>query len=207
MPLTPVLESHDADSVINDTTAFIDSRWLEWNTAWYFSHMTLLVLTLASCDVNGIVNGTIAFLRSRWSKSCATWSCDSMIPLYSLTQNDWNEIQLDILVMWHYWYWHWHHVMPMAPLYFIVQDDKSEMQHPFWWCDAIGTVISITWYQCPHKWLHYIPWVKMIKMNCNMTFLDHVRQMVPGLKSHGVDGIDKGTITFLISRQLKWDAT
>ena len=72
-----------------------------------FGHVTPLVLASASCHADGIINGTTAFFRSGWSKWGATWSywwCNaigwnkcqvmltSMAPLYSLGQNNWNEM-------------------------------------------------------------------------------------------------------------------
>ena len=104
--------THDANGIINVTTAFCRSRWLKWGATW----LLWSVMTLASHDTNG----TTAFLRSRWSKwgwldilghvilmtlasalHDANGIVNSTIPFF---RSKWNASYF--YVMWHNWHQH-----------------------------------------------------------------------------------------------------
>ena len=57
----------------------------------------------------------------------------SVALLYSLSQDDWNEVQHEFLVMWYHWCWHHMELMvlSMAPLHTLVEDGQNEVQQDF----------------------------------------------------------------------------
>ena len=133
----------------------------------FFSPVMPLVPGLLSCDATCIISGTILFIVWRKVRQGVEWLlclCDTVVTSGSITwhwwhceghhfvlwgQDDWSRVQHDILVM---WYQCWHHITLMsssvAPFYFSVQDDQSEIQHDFFQSfDTLGTSISINWCQ------------------------------------------------------------
>ena len=148
MSLASASVSCDADNIINHTIAFLSSKCSKWGAARLLSCYRPLASASATNDADGTVNGTTKFLRSRqlkWGhvKVTALW----IAPLISLGQNDQNDMQHDFF----------DHVTPLASLF---------VSH-----HATGFGVSI---RC-HQW-HYqchccIPWVKIIDMKCNITFL------------------------------------
>ena len=148
-----------------------------------------MVSALASCNADGMINVKILCLRPRWLKSGATSLFQSCDP-----------IGIDFICQeWHHKWHHWipkvkmiecyttcvfHHVMPMVSV--LASCDATDIVNGIieflrsrqskWgatWllqCDAIGINISIIWCR---KWCslcHWIPYVKAIKMRCNMNF-------------------------------------
>ena len=67
MPLALVSVSHDADGIINGTTALLMSRPINEVQYDFFDYVMPLALTLWSCNANSIINEAIPFLRSRQS--------------------------------------------------------------------------------------------------------------------------------------------
>ena len=118
----------------------------------FFDHLTPLAQVSTSQNADGRINVTITFLRSRYP----------------------NDVIHEFLVMWYHWHWHWCHMVPivssMAPLHSLGQGNQIEMMHDF-------LVMWYLWHhkvkRCPwhHHWHHCIPWVKLIKMRYNMTYL------------------------------------
>ena len=104
----------DANVVFNGTTAFIRSQWSKWHEIWLFVHVKPLAPVLASHGANGSENDIIIICWLRKLKCVANWTfyatgywcqchiilmASSVAPLYSLHQNDWNEVQHDLLVI------------------------------------------------------------------------------------------------------------
>ena len=122
-------------------------------------------------------NMTFLFMSSHWHHVMPMVS--SMVSLYSLHQDNQNEMEHYIFGQWYHWYWHQHHIMPMsllmAPLHSLQQDCPNEMQYEFLshvtllmpvsHVAEIGLII----HQCHSQCHHCIPYVKMIEMRCNMT--------------------------------------
>ena len=59
MPLVLASTSHDANSIINDTTAFQRLRQSNGVQQDFFGHVMPLVLGSVSHDVNSVINGTL----------------------------------------------------------------------------------------------------------------------------------------------------
>ena len=130
MPLALVPPSHGADDIINDTIAFLMSKWSKWaacraNSNMQYDlwgHMTPLAPVSASCDNDGIMIGTITFPRSRYSKWGATWLFGHvMLPTLALVSWDTNGVINDTITFlssrqsnWE-GTWLFDHVVPLAP--------------------------------------------------------------------------------------------
>ena len=102
-PLALASASHNKDSLVNGTIAFLVQDDQNEVQHKLFGHV--MSLALASHDTDGIINGTFAFIgltiKMRFSMS--------------------------FLVMWCHWCWHQHHMMPMALLHSLGQDDQNDM--------------------------------------------------------------------------------
>ena len=169
MPLSLELVSHDANSTINDTIAFLRSSWLKWGTSQLFGPCD--ATGTMSYDASSIINGSIAFLRSSWLIWSATWlighedttdtgtgvrwwqwhhqwhhcilyvktfvmwcnmtflamwvhwcwshikpMASSIAPSHSLGHGNKNDVQQDVLVMWHHQNCSQHHITSAASL-------------------------------------------------------------------------------------------
>ena len=99
-----------------------------------------------------------------------------IVLLHSLGQENWNNVQHNILVMWCHLFWCQCHMMPtvisMEPFHLIDLGDQNEMLYDFF-ChiDAISTSISIMWFQWHHQWHDCIFLGKTIEMRSNRTVL------------------------------------
>ena len=130
-PLLLTLASHDANAIVNDTTAFLKSGWSQWCAYDLFGHVMPLALVLVSNGADGAMNGIMAFLRSRWLKCSETWvfwSCDTIC--ISIT-----------------WY-HWHMTLMPAPELAVAQKsyNTSKLSSQQEKCNAvIDSTISIMW--------------------------------------------------------------
>ena len=76
------------------------------------------------------------------------------------------------------------------------------------------TFLLMWWHWCWHlchmmpmvpSMAHYIPWVKVIEMRCNITFKP-VTLLALVLVSHDANSVVNGTTIFLRLRKLKWHA-
>ena len=96
----------------------------------------------------------------------------SMAIFHLLGQDDQKEMQHDVFGP----------VLPLAPALCdtnhifngttaLTRSRPLKQEGTFCSCDVIGTCVGITLCQCHHKWHHYIPYVEMIDMSFNMTFL------------------------------------
>ena len=63
---------------INSTIPSLRSWWSKWCATWLLNHVTLLALAQVSCDANS----------------------SSLGPLHFLGQDNWKEVQYEILVIW-----------------------------------------------------------------------------------------------------------
>ena len=132
--------------------------WCHWYQHWHDMMPYALVscdataVKSASCDVDSSINGINALLRSWWLKweaislfqSFDTWHWHqhhvmpmalSVVPLYALGHDKWNNVQLNFLFMYNHWYLSQCHMMPtvfsMVPFHLLGQDDQKEMQNDF----------------------------------------------------------------------------
>ena len=109
-----------------------------------------LVLMLESHDAKGITNDTIEFHWSSQLKWGVTWVFGHVMPLAP--------VSVSYMPV----------ALKMAQLNFLMSKWLNKVQH-----DVFGYVM----HQCLHhmmpvalKWPHWIPYVKTIKIRCNMTF-------------------------------------
>ena len=116
MPLIPMLAPHDANEIVNVTTAFWGLGQDNQNEVKHvFSGNVMpFVLIFASHAANGIKYKTTAFFR-----------------------------HLKLLwVIWCHWHWHHCHIMStllsVAPLHSLGWDNWNEVHHNFWSWHATG---------------------------------------------------------------------
>ena len=175
--------------IINGTTAYLSHD--DQNEVQYevFGHMTPLALASASHDTDGIVNGNTAFLRStqlKWGATSHLWLCDA-IGIASVS-HDANGVVNGNQCIPESRQWKW------------------DLTWLFWLCYAIGTSMSITWCWQHCQWNHYIPYVQMTKMTCNMTCYGYVMPLILVSVSHDTNNVT-AFLAFLRSRWMKWSAT
>ena len=147
MPLghvTPVLASHDTDSIVNSTIEFASSRWLKWHATWLFQSFNTV-----STGINIILcqwhqHSIIVFIMLRQFKQFGTslfWSCDT-IHANSVTNG----------------------TIPFVRS----SSSNRDATWLFWSCDVNGTsMINMLW-QWHQQWHHYICLLRMTKLRCNM---------------------------------------
>ena len=118
-----------------------------------------------------IMNSIIMFLRSRYSKWGAPWLFSHMI-------------SLALSLVSHYA----DGVINCSITFLRSRQLNWDATWLIWSCDAFDT--SITWCPWHQQWHHYIAYVKMIDMRCNMTFvvmwhhgLWHWHHMMPMVSS------------------------
>ena len=70
---------------------------------------------------------------------------------------------------------------------------------------SIGTSISIMWCQWHHQWYHCICFIKIVKMDCNISY--NVMHLVLALTACDADSIINGTTAFVSSWWSKWGTT
>ena len=179
-------------------TSFSSLAQDNWNEV-QLNHVMLVVVGSVSHDGGGIINGTIQFL----------------------CQNDWYEVQHDFLVMCCHWHWHKRHVMlvalVMAPLHLIGQYDWNEAQHDFSAHTMVlglmlvsydaGITLSVSHdaYSIINGTIIFLDQDHRSEMQHD--FLGHMMPYLLASASCDANGTVYGAITFLRSRQSKWDAT
>ena len=225
--------SCDVDSIVNGTIAFLNSRWskwgatwvsctcntvgisngimlivlsitllhfaflrswqLKWGTKWLFRLLMPFTLVSVSHYASSILNSTITVLRSRWSKWGATLHFRHVMPLALASASH-----------------HANGIVNCTTAFLRSTWSKWHVTWLFRSCDNIGTSFGIIWYWQHRQWHHYIPYVWMIKMRSNMTFLViyhwyqcqcHMLPMVSSiasLNSLGQDYQNDVNMTFLV---------
>ena len=148
-PLVSALASHDADGIINGTTAFLRIRQLKCGVTWLL--WSCYTIGIGITNANSIINGKIEFLG----------------------QHNWNEVQQDfwscdttgISIRW----WQWHHVTPMAsskvPLHSLAKTTEICPSH----CTYMFHCIAIAIYIKPT--LPYIYVLKCTKLQLLFTMV------------------------------------
>ena len=148
-------------------------QFYHWHWNWYHLRSTASSVeplhSLGQDDWNAVQHDFLV-MRCHWHRITWCWwhhQWHDYIPKVNILKMRCN---MSFLVMW--CHWHWCHMISKIP---VVQHVFLRLRQSNWdatWlfqsCDAFST--SITWCPWYHQWHHCIPYIKMIKMRCNMTF-------------------------------------
>ena len=143
--------------------------WWHWDQCWYYMVPVALKMTSFHSLGQDILNEMqigyvmpLALVAVTWCWWHHQWHhCIPYVKKikmrYKLPFWSCAAIEIDISSMWCWWHCHW-------PLHMLGQDDWNEVQHDFfviWY--------HLYWHQL-NEWHQCIPYIKTIKMRCNISF-------------------------------------
>ena len=218
--------SHDTDGIINNTTAFVSSRWSKRDKNDFLSNFTLLALASASCDANGIINNSTVFIRSIQLHNVEENIFGHVMPLMLVarSRNAKSVINGTIPFVRLWWskgdaIWPFGHIMQLfltltscevddivnAQLHLLAQDDQNEVQHDAWSCNILWTCLGIP--GCQWHQTGPIVFLTSRKLKWDAAWFLSFMPLALALVSHDANSTINGTIAFLGLGQLKWSAT